>query len=359
MSVKKVWWSRRSGMARLAMVASIGAVVLAACGSSSSASSTKTTAAATTTSAASLPTIKIAKPIDVEETVLGDVTNQLGYFKQAGVNVQSVLLGGSSVTNAALQHGSVQFAIVSASSVLLAAAHGVPLLVVGGINVGDTVQLVVSNSWIKSHGLSPSHPLATRIKGLAGSVDGTVSSTDKSAMSDFESQAGVSPSSIKEESISSVSALLSALQHGQIQEFIASPPNSSVAVAGGYGSVLATASELPHAGNEIFDLIVTTQSYAQAHPTIVKDVVSAISKALGQLSSRTPAGVAAMNASFPKLSASVIKASLGGIKWTPSMKMTAQSWNDALILAQKSGLIKPGENVNIKEGGIWTNKYIG
>ncbi len=350
---------RALGIGRLAMIASIGAVMLAACGSSSTtSSSTATTAAATTTTTAALPTVTIAKPINVEETVLGDVTNNLGYFKQAGVNVKSVLLGGSSVTNAALQNGSVQFAIVSASSVLLAAAHGVPLLVVGGINVGDTVQLVVSNSWIKSHGLSPSQPLATRIKGLEGSIDGTISATDKSAMTDFESQAGVSPSSISEESITSVSALLSALQHGQIQEFIASPPNSSVAVAGGFGSVLASASELPYAGGEIFDLVVTTKTYAQAHPKIVTAVTSAISKALGQLNSGTSAGVAAMNASFPKLSAAVIKDSLGGIKWTPGMKMTQQEWSDALTLAQKSGLIKPGQNVNLQEGGIWTNQYL-
>ncbi len=355
-----VRYLRVSGIGRLSMIAALGAVLLAACGSSSSASSsTATTAAATTTTTtATLPTVTIAKPINVEETVLGDVTNNLGYFKQAGVNVKSVLLGGSSVTNAALQHGSVQFAIVSASSVLLAAAHGVPLLVVGGINVGDTVQLVVSNSWIKSHGLSPTQPLATRIKGLAGSVDGTISATDKSAMTDFESQAGVSPSSISEESITSVSALLSALQHNQIQEFIASPPNSSVAVAGGFGSVLASASELPYAGGEIFDLLVTTKTYARAHPKIVTAVTSAISKALGQLNDKTSAGVAAMNASFPKLSATVIKDSLGGIKWTPGMKMTQQEWQDALTLAQKSGLIKPGQNVNLQEGGIWTNQYL-
>ncbi len=359
MGANKVRENRTFGRGRLALLGAIAAVSLASCGSSSAVSSTSTTTAATTTSSAALPTVTIAKPIDVEETVLGDVTNQLGYFKQAGVNVKSVLLGGSSVVNAALQHGSVQFAIVSASSVLLAAAHGVPLLVVGGINIGDTVQLVVSNSWTKAHGLSPNQPLATRIRGLAGSIDGTISSTDKSAMTDFENQTGVSPSSITEESITSVSALLSALQRGQIQEFIASPPNSSVAVAGGFGSVLATATELPNAGGEIFDLLVTTKSYAEAHSAIVTAVTSAISKALGQLNEKTPAGVSAMNASFPKLSASVIKDSLGGIKWTPSMKMTQQSWNDALTLAQKSGLIKPGETVNVQPGGIWTNQYLG
>lgn len=352
-----------SRIGQLAVAATAAASILAACGSSSATSSKVTTttaaaAAAATTTTAALPTVKIAKPINVEETVLGDVTQHLGYFKQAGVNVQSILLHGSSVANAALQHGSVQFAIVSASSVLLATAHGVPLEVVGEINAGDTVQLVVSNKWLKSHNLSPSQPLATRIKGLEGSIDGTISSTDKSAMTDFERQAGVPASSIKEESIGSVSALLSALQHGQIDEFIASPPNSSVAVAGGFGNVLATASELPYAGKEIFDLIATTKSYAQAHPKIVTAVTTAIGKALSQLSQKTPAGISAMNASFPKLSSAVIKDSLGGINWTPSMKMTEQAWSDALTLAKKSGLIKPGENVNISQGGIWTNQYI-
>ncbi|TAN30454.1 MAG: ABC transporter substrate-binding protein [Actinomycetota bacterium] len=347
----------RSGAGRFRLLAAGGAVLLAGCGSSTAASSTTTTAASTTTTAA-LPTVTIAKPVNVEETVLGDVTNQLGYFRPAGVNVKSILLGGSSVANAALQNGSVQFTIVSASSLLLAAAHNVPLYAVGAINIGDTVQLVVSNAWLKAHNLSPSQPLATRIKGLEGSVDGTISSTDKSAMTDFESQAGVSPSSIKEESITSVTALLSALQHGSIDEFIASPPNSSVAVSGGYGSVLASASELPYAGDEIFDILVTTKSYAEAHPKIVTAVTSAISKALTQLSTQTPAGVAAMNASFPTLSSSVIKDSLSGIKWSPSMQMSQKGWDDALTLAQKSGLLKSNQQVNVQEGGIWTNQYL-
>ena len=351
---------RRSGVARSTLGALVPMLVLAACGSSSAATSTNsaTTSTAGTTTTVVLPTVTIAKPINVEETVLGDVTNQLGYFKQAGVNVKSVLLGGSSVANAALQNGSVQFTIVSASSLLVAAAQKVPLYAVGGINTGDTVQLVVSNSWIKSHGLSPSQPLATRIKGLAGSIDGTISSTDKSAMTDFETQAGLPTSSIREESISSVSALLSSLQHGAIDEFIASPPNSSVAVAGGFGSVLATASELPYAGDETFDILVTTKSYATAHPAIVTAVTSAIAKALAQLSAKTPAGVAAMNASFPTLSPSVISDSLGGINWTAGMTMTQKGWDDALTLAQQSGLLKAGQAVNVQEGGIWSNQFL-
>ena len=354
---KNAWPNLTSGSGRFKMVLAGGTVLLAACGSSTAASSTTTTGAPTTT-AAVVPTVTIAKPVNVEETVLGDVVNQLGYFQQAGVNVKSILLGGSSVANAALQNGSVQFTIVSASSLLLAAAHNVPLYAVGGINVGDTVQLVVSNTWLKAHNLSPSQPLATRIKGLEGSVDGTISSTDKSAMTDFETEAGLSPSSIKEESITSVTALLSALQHGSINEFIASPPNSSVAVSGGYGSVLASASELPYAGDETFDILVTTKSYAEAHPKIVTAVTSAISKALAQLSAQSPAGVAAMNASFPTLSSSVIKDSLAGIKWSQGMTMTQKGWDDALTLAQKSGLIKAGQQVNVQEGGIWTNQYL-
>ena len=60
---------------------------------------------------------------------------------------------GSSVANTALQSGSVQFVLASAASVLLATSRNVPLLVVGGINKEESLQLVVVNRWIKAHGM--------------------------------------------------------------------------------------------------------------------------------------------------------------------------------------------------------------
>jgi ABC-type nitrate/sulfonate/bicarbonate transport system substrate-binding protein len=100
-----------------------------------------------------MPKVTIAKAVNTEPFAAADVALKLGYFSQAGLDAKVVTLGGSSVANAALQSGSVQFVLASAASVLLATSRNVPLLVVGGINKGESLQLVVVNRWIKAHGM--------------------------------------------------------------------------------------------------------------------------------------------------------------------------------------------------------------
>lgn len=343
---------------RLAVFAAAGTVGLAACGSSVPASS-GTPVQATTTSTSALPKVTIAKAVNTEPFAAADVALKLGYFTQSGLDAKVVTLGGSSVANAALQSGSVQFVLASAASVLLATSRNVPLLVVGGINKGEGLQLVVANTWIKTHAISQSQPLAARIKELEGTTDATLSSSDKTVLKDFELQSHVPVSAIHSVSISSDSAMLAAVQHGLAQEFIASPPNSSIAVADGFAKVIASSNELPYASDEADDIVITTPAYAKTHPTVVTAVVKALGEALTQMSNQTPAGIAAIQSHYPTLSTAVVKSSLASFTFTPDMKQTQIGWNDALALARQTGLVKAGVNVNVQEGGIWTNQFAG
>ncbi|NNN20287.1 MAG: ABC transporter substrate-binding protein [Acidimicrobiaceae bacterium] len=348
------------GWRRIAVLGLIPATVLAACGSSSTASPTSSTAAASTTTSTAAPvSITLAKAINTEPFATANVAEQLGYFKSAGLNVKIETVAGSSVANAALQSGSVQFVLASSAALLLAAAKKIPLLAVGGIDKGDGVQLVVSNTWIKAHNLSPSQPLAERIKGLAGTTLATLSTSDKSVMEDFLAQEGVPASAVKDVSMNSAASQLAAVQHGLAQEFIASPPNSSIAVAGGYGTVLANAKELPYLSDEAYDILITTPAYAKAHPEVVKAMVGAFQKAIAQMSQGTSAAITAMQPLYPTLTPAVIKSSLGSITFTPTMQQTQIGWNDALTFAKKTGLVKAGQTLDVTEGTVWTNQFSG
>src|SRR5689334_22744082 len=74
-----------------------------------------------------LRTVIIGKAVDTIGFSTVDVASAMGYFKDAGVNVATKLLQGSSQTNAALQGGSIQFATLSSTALLLAASQGVRL----------------------------------------------------------------------------------------------------------------------------------------------------------------------------------------------------------------------------------------
>lgn len=340
----------------------IGAAVglslgLAACGSGSPGPAAP--AGKPTTTSGTLPTVKIAKASNTEDLLAVELASKEGFFKKAGIRVQPVLLSGSSVANAALEGGSVQFTLASAASALLASGHGVHLQAVGAVDQDDPAQLVVASSWVRKHQLSATAPLKARISGLTGTTFATLSTSDSSVMSELEKDAGVSPSSIHSVSISSESAMLTAVQHGVAQEFIASPPTSNLAVANGYGTVLAKATELKYASDEEYNVLITTPAYAQQHPKVVTAVTSAIGKALALMSEQSPSALAVIHEKFPTLSSSVIRSSLTSIKFAPGMQQSQQSWNDALSFSEEAGLVKSASSVNIHEGGIWTNSYLG
>ena len=323
---------------------------LAACGSGSSGS---------TASGGALPTVKIGKASNTEDLLAVELASREGFFKSAGVNVQPVLLSGSSVANAALEGGSVQFTLASATSALLASGKGIQLQAVGAVDQSNPAQLVVSRKWVQEHHLSPSAPLKTRMSGLAGTTFATLSTSDSSVMTKLEKDAGVSKSSIHSVKISSEAAMLSAVQHGAAQEFIASPPTSNLAVANGYGVVLASAAQLAHASDEEYNVLLTTPDYAKQNPKIVAAVTSAISKALALMSQQATSALTLVQGRFPSLSPAVIRSSLASIKFAPGMRQDQQRWNDALAFAKEAGVVKSGHQVDVREGGIWTNRYLG
>ncbi|MDA8081685.1 MAG: ABC transporter substrate-binding protein [Actinomycetota bacterium] len=336
------------------------AAVLAACGSSSaissSASGVSTTVAGTPTT--SLGSVTIAKAVNTEDLTAVDVAQKEGYFTKAGVDVKSILVGGSSVVNASLQSGSVQFGLASAAAVLLAESHNIPLIVVGAITQGDNAQLVVSDAWIKSHNLSPAEPIASRIKGLEGTKFARLSTSDGAALSDFEQESGVPASSISNVAINSESAMLAAMQHGLVQEFIASPPTSTIAVSDGLGTVLASAKDLKFGAGQEYNVLITTPAYAKAHSAIVTAVTTALGKALSDMSAQTPAALAAVQSVFPTLTPGVVKSSLEFFSFAKGMEQSQTGWNDALSFAEATGILKPGVVVSVSEGGIWTNQYL-
>ncbi len=141
-----------------------------------------------------LPTVIIGKAVDTIGFSTVDVAQAMGYFKDAGVNVQTKLLQGSSQTNAALQGGSIQFATLSSTALLLAASHGVKLQAVTSLDYGVSVQVVVNNSWAQSHHIDASQPLKQRMQGLAGAKDAAISSTGESVLALMLNRNGVPPS---------------------------------------------------------------------------------------------------------------------------------------------------------------------
>jgi NitT/TauT family transport system substrate-binding protein len=94
---------------------------------------------------------KVKFPIGVGTKTLGTsmywLANKKGFFDEAGLEVQLVLLRGSTITIQALVSESVYFAHGAADTTIAAAASGADLLAVGGAVNGLTQAIVASKNY--------------------------------------------------------------------------------------------------------------------------------------------------------------------------------------------------------------------
>lgn len=301
--------------------------------------------------------VTIGKAVDTIGFTTVDVAMEKGYFSKAGVNVKSNLLGGSSTAFAALQSGSVQFVTASSSALLGAKAQGLPLQAVAGLDYGLSLQLVASNKWIDSHHMTPGQPADKEMAGLAGATLGVISNTDLAYYHLLMQQAGIDPNQYKTITFKTQDALLAATQHGQIDAFLLSPPNSYTAESQGFATIVASLNSVQELSDMTYDILVVESGWAKSHPDVVKAVATAMAKA-DNIMAKDPSSVLDVEKKhFSTMSNDVLLKSLQHVTFTPDGKMTAAGWNSAQDVAVQSD-VKDAASVNVAEGDVWTNSYI-
>ncbi|MFI6345532.1 ABC transporter substrate-binding protein [Streptomyces sp. NPDC050560] len=305
-----------------------------------------------------VPTVTIGKAVDTVGFSAVDVAIEKGYFKDAGVQVKTQLLQGSSQTNAALQGGSVQFATLSSNALLLASSQGVKLQAVTSLDYGASVQFVVSKDWMAKHHITTDQPLKQRIRGLKGAQDAAISSTGIQFLKLLLTESGVPTSAVKYVTVGSDAAGATALQHGTLQIFVGSPPSSYYIARKADATVLASGSEVPEWKDMAYDLLITTPKYAQGNTKTTKAVATALARA-ENLMRRDPRSVLALEAKhFPTYSEDDLLKALKNVQWTPDGLFTRKMWDDALAVTKATGTLGDSGSLDMSENGLWTNKYI-
>jgi len=334
---------RRRICAALSCSLLVAALGLTGCGSSSS-------------SSGGLPTVTIGKAVDTIGFSAVDVAEAMGYFKDAGVNVKTTLLQGSSQATAALQGGSIQFATLSSTALLLAASQGVKLQAVTSLDHGVSVQVVATKDWAAQHGITAGASLAQRMKGLEGAKDAAISSTGTSVLKLMMAQNGADPSKVDFVTVGSDAAGSAALGHGTLQVFVGSPPSTYYMADNADSQIVANATEVPAMKDMAYDILITDPSWAQGDSATATAVATALSRAENLMATDPEKVIALERQHFPSYSEKELMQSLEQVEWTKDGTFTQPMWDDAVKVSQQMGQLK-GE-VDTQENGLWTNKYI-
>lgn len=337
--------SKKAALAGLLLLGT----VLAACGSSSNASSTKTTSAPATTAAAAATTtaapksITIALPVDEPVQSPVYLAQKEGYFKANGLNVKIVVLAGDVIVNSALVSNSVQFTSVNAVSLLTAVSKGIPLQMACMEYDGPEWALAVTNQVAKAHSLSQSSSPKAVLEALKGdkiAVVGGAAAAPGVMLDGLLEHYNLPTSWLTLFAVNSSSALVSSLQHNEVQGIFDTQPIPASAQQIGAGKVVFDTTEIASVAAVPWEGILGAKSYISAHPATVKAVCKAIAKADNYLISNPDGATSALQSQFSKLSPSLLKSALTSYKWAKDAHMTKTQWTNGLASLEAFHLLK-------------------
>jgi NitT/TauT family transport system substrate-binding protein len=262
-------------------VLSLGAT-LAACSSGGSSSSTSSSvsssaAASASSSAASqgsaLTTVTVGNFPTSALTLPFAIAQDRGYFKDAGLNVQTVSATSGPVLASELIGGTTQIAVEVPPNAFPAMQQGEPMVALPPYGRLDLALVTPNGSGV------------TSLKSLAGKRIGVTQRgafTEKFA--DYVLQAaGVSPASVTFIAVGALATQEAALSNHQIDATVLSSDAIAAFTAHGFtlttlaSSLNGTAGQLGAVGLQSF--WATTTGFRTSHPQVVKDFCTAMSRA--------------------------------------------------------------------------------
>jgi NitT/TauT family transport system substrate-binding protein len=266
--------------------------------------------------------------------------------------------GGDPSTLAALDSGDIDLAAVGSDTLIAAAAKGQPFAAVATLMDRVSLDLVVSEAFLKKSGVSPGDPLEKRVAALKGATVGVsaVGGAQDRAVRWLAAHGGIVPSSVQVALVGGPPALQAALEHGQIDAFILSPPEGQIAAAGGYGRVLVSMStDFPELRGVPF--LVLAAKLPVADPGKLERVLRALAAADDAiLANQDKVADAIQQRFFPKIAPAIIRAGVVAMRdgVADKGKLDQPRADAALRFTRESGVDVSGL------GGkpFWTATYI-
>ncbi len=279
-----------------------------------------------------------------------------GYFRRHGLAATVLQLNGSTVTSAALESGNIDFEVTGAVPFLLSVATGLPFIAIAPVNAGFTSQLVVSTRYLAAHPIPPEATLGQRVAVIRDATMGMISTTDVATAKYLLRFAGITAAEFRPVKMRDQVAAIAAIQTGNVDVVILSPPQSFEAQAQGFARVLLNTRDVPGLGTVPYDVAATTQAYARAHPDVVRAFLAALEEGLAEVAGRSPQVLAFERSRYPTLSPAVIKQTLDFLRLTPYQPLRAAQWRGLEEFLAFGGQLQTPYTA--EEERDWTNKFL-
>ena len=230
------------------------------------------------------------------------IADELGLFAAHGLKPKFTYMDSANASTVALISRSVDIAMSGTADAVAAQARGQKVLIIANTFAGLSGNLVLSKVVVDKLGISPSAPIAERLKALDGLL---IAST--SATSSFTISYGTSARAVRANirfTYMGLPAMVAALETGAVQGIIATAPFWTVPVVKGTGVlwIAGPKGELPaeFVPASAADLQVM-RDYADANPEVVKSVIAVVAELRKVIAERPAEVKAAIARLYPEL----------------------------------------------------------
>lgn len=286
-----------------------------------------------------------------------------GYYAEQNITFNLAQLQSGSTATQAIASGSVDFVNAGSFDVATAVAKGVPLQAFVEFS-GVAIETCLSTELAQSNHLTSTSSADDVMKAMNGKtigITGPNSAPDLVLRYMLQKHANLKPDvDVKIVSLGSIPAELTAMQRGQIDGFLQSPPACEQAQAQGTGvPFLRPAQYPPDLQGMPLGVFYTRKDYVQSHQDVLARVAAATVKGANFARTNTDQTLVILKKYFPAVEDDTLRDTLVNIVQpitTQDGKMSADKWAKVLGLLRTSGSIDT--DVNTAEGNLWTNALL-
>lgn len=313
-----------------------------------------------------------ATAADIEQTTLAIptssltfsaayVANDMGFWKDQGLDVKILNISGVGAANAVLA-GSVDFANTTGSAATRAAAHGQYMLAVANTLDNVQIEIVLAKNFAEKAHVSANDPIQKRLQALKGAriavdapnsiVHGYVRYAARKAGLDPDRDITIAPMQPP--------AMMQALRTGQIDGFAMSRPWTSMARREGAVSLASSpAGDFPELNPFPYNLFVTRPDFCQSKPSVCRKMLAGLQKSLNYMHDHPQETLALLSKRFDKTEPDLLKDALNGtLAGTPrSPEVKEVSFVHAQDYLVSAGLVTDQEKIS-DFSELYSNKWL-
>ena len=288
------------------------------------------------------------------------IADELGYFKDEGLNFEFVEIESGALGAGALVSGDAHFVDLGIDDVANLQAKGKDVVFIYNVENGLSMNLVMRNNILKDRGVTADSPLEKKIKALKGlrigiTRPGAVTQLFPSYMM---KTVGLNPERDAQFiQIGSGSALYAALVGDRIDAFMLSAPNPEKAVADGIATIIIRpGKDIDIFKDFMFTNVAVKRDWAEKNSSLVESYCKALDKA-NKFVMENPAKAAQIlhKTWYKETPVKILEMTLIGFGANTDGEISEQGVKNQLSVYGELGVIE-GE-FDTSEGVLWTNKY--